>query len=95
MIKKDIKEQLTIALKNSKQLLKLINQLLDFSRMESGAETVVCERKDFNAFIATVLDSFAFAFVPGITFTFFRRICGGKMSCSCRKSRWDNEREDT
>jgi len=56
---KEITEQLSIALRNSRQLLKLVNQLLDFSRLESGAKHVVREKKDLKKFIAAILDSFS------------------------------------
>ncbi len=51
--------RLELTLRNSRQLLKLINQLLDLSMLESGAEPPVYERKDINAFIASILDSFS------------------------------------
>jgi PAS domain S-box-containing protein len=59
-LSKEIKEQLSLALRNSKQLLKLIDQLLDFSRLESGKRTVFFEKKDLRNFISAILDSFSF-----------------------------------
>ncbi len=53
-----IKEQIIVTLRNSRQLLKLVNQLLDFSRMESGKKNSVCETKDLGTFTAAVLESF-------------------------------------
>ncbi len=58
-ITRDTRGQLSIALKNTRQLLKLVNQLLDFSRLESGAKHVVYEKKEVNAFVAAILDSFS------------------------------------
>ncbi len=54
-----VREQLSMALRNSRQLLKLVNQLLDFSRLESGAKQLVQETKNLNTFIAAILDSFS------------------------------------
>ena len=59
-LNKDITEQLSLALRNSRQLLKLIDQLLDFSRLESGKRTVFFEKKDLKNFISAILDSFSF-----------------------------------
>jgi len=55
-----IKEQLSVAMRNSRQLLKLINQLLDFSKLESGKHKVLAVKKDMEQFISTILDSFSF-----------------------------------
>jgi two-component system NtrC family response regulator len=46
-------------LRNSRQLLKLVNQLLDFSRLESGGLAVINENKDMKEFVSAVLDSFS------------------------------------
>lgn len=54
-----IASRLELTLRNSRRLLKLINQLLDLSMLESGAEPPVYEKKDINAFIASILDSFS------------------------------------
>ncbi|MCP4713508.1 MAG: PAS domain S-box protein [Deltaproteobacteria bacterium] len=54
-----MREQLDIGLRNSRQLLRLVNQLLDFSRLESGAQPVALVTKDLKQFIGTVLDSFS------------------------------------
>jgi len=51
--------RLELTLRNSRRLLKLINQLLDLSMLESGAEPPVYEKKDINVFIASILDSFS------------------------------------
>jgi PAS domain S-box-containing protein len=58
-VSKAIQGQLSVALRNSRQLLKLINQLLDFSRLESGVKHVVHEKKDLKKFIAAITDSFS------------------------------------
>ena len=58
-INKSISDQLTVALMNARRLLKLINQLLDFSMLESGARNIIFERKDLKKFTAAILDSFA------------------------------------
>ncbi|MCP4717018.1 MAG: PAS domain S-box protein, partial [Deltaproteobacteria bacterium] len=54
-----VADQLGVALRNSRRLLKLINQLLDFSMLESGAQNLVCETRDLKAFAAAILDSFS------------------------------------
>jgi len=60
-ISPEIRNQLEIVLKSSRQLLRLVNQLLDFSMMESGANDVVRENKDLRLFVSAVLDSFSLA----------------------------------
>ena len=54
-----VQSRLELTLRNSRRLLKLINQLLDLSMLESGARPPVYERKDINAFTASILDSFS------------------------------------
>ncbi len=58
-INKDIAEQLSIGLRNSRQLLKLVNQLLDYSRLESGARNVVRETKNLKRFSSAIVDLFS------------------------------------
>lgn len=48
-----------IALRNARRLLDLINQLLDLSMLQAGAHTLIKEKRDLNAFISSLLDSFA------------------------------------
>ncbi len=57
---RDISNQLAISLRNSKQLLKLINQLLDFSQSESGTRKMTFVEKDLKKLISSILDSFTF-----------------------------------
>jgi two-component system NtrC family response regulator len=59
-IDKNMREQLSVALKNSRQLMKLIDQLLDFSMLESGKRTYIYEKRDLNNLTAAILDSFTF-----------------------------------
>ena len=56
----ELRKQLSLALKNSRKLLKLINQLLEFSRLESGSQRLIYEKRDLNEFVTTILDSFTF-----------------------------------
>ena len=53
-------EQLTLSLRNARQLLRPINQLLDFSRIDSGHRDVALVEKDLQNLINTVVDSFKF-----------------------------------
>ncbi|MBM4310484.1 MAG: response regulator, partial [Deltaproteobacteria bacterium] len=55
----DMQDQLSVALRNSRLLLKLVNQLLDFSMVESGSTDLFWEKKDLGSIAATVLDAFA------------------------------------
>ena len=57
---KEAKEKIELALKNNRQLLKLINQLLDFSRLESKSDDVNYYRKNINQFLSSVVDAFTF-----------------------------------
>ena len=66
-----VESRLELTLRNSRRLLKLVNQLLDLSMLESGAESPVYEKKDINAFTASILDSFSLiAHKKNITLTF-------------------------
>ena len=46
---------------NSGRLLKLVNQLLDFSRMESGTAPLRVSKLDFNPILHNVINSFQFS----------------------------------
>ena len=45
-------------LANAHRLLRLVNQLLDFSRLESGAATLAFERRDLLSMVQPLLDGF-------------------------------------
>ena len=55
----DMQEQVSVALRNSRHLLKLVNQLLDFSMAESGSTKLFWERKDLGTINSAVLDAFS------------------------------------
>ena len=55
----DMQEQISVALRNSRHLLKLVNQLLDFSMVESGSTHLFWEKKDLGAIASAVLDAFS------------------------------------
>jgi DNA-binding NtrC family response regulator/signal transduction histidine kinase len=55
----DMQEQVSVALRNSRQLLKLVNQLLDFSMAESGSAKLFWEKKDLGTINSAVLDAFS------------------------------------
>ncbi len=52
------KKELTIMHQNAKRLLRLINQLLDLSRLETGKLTIKKEEKELIRFIRTITSSF-------------------------------------
>ncbi len=54
----DVQHQLTTIDRNANQLLGLVNQLLDLSRLEAGALPVVNVRGDLVAVVAQTVDSF-------------------------------------
>jgi PAS domain S-box-containing protein len=60
VIAKQAQEQIQLALRNNRLLLKMINQLLELSRLESKSETISYYRKDMNQFISTIADTFSF-----------------------------------
>jgi signal transduction histidine kinase len=53
------KEQLKLVQRNSDLLLKLINQLLDLAKLESGNLTVEKSENDLNSFLTAVINSFS------------------------------------
>ena len=54
------REQMKLSLRNAHQLLRLINQLLDLSRIDSGHRDVVLIEKDLQHLLGAVVDSFRF-----------------------------------
>jgi signal transduction histidine kinase/ligand-binding sensor domain-containing protein/DNA-binding response OmpR family regulator len=54
----DSKNKLQLVRKNADQLLVLINQLLDFRKIEAGKQSVHYEKADIIIFIRSVVDSF-------------------------------------
>jgi len=68
------KDQIGLALRNNRRLLKLVNQLLEFTRLGSKSEDVSYYKKDINQFLSAIVDSFVFLakkkditlhFIPG------------------------------
>lgn len=59
-VEPEIKDQVRIALQNSRQLLKLVNHLLDISMLGSTPVPQVCERRDLPRFVSAVLETFSF-----------------------------------
>lgn len=60
-ISPEMRQQLEVVLKSARRLLRLVNQLLDFSMLESGAGSVIREEKDLIQFVSAVLDAFSLA----------------------------------
>ena len=68
-------EQLNLVEKNSKYLLSLINQLLDFRKVEDGRMKIICHHGNINTFLDDLLTPFgAFAADHGIALKVYRRI---------------------
>jgi DNA-binding NtrC family response regulator/signal transduction histidine kinase len=60
MIEAPQRDRIELSLRNARQLLRLINQLLDFSRIDSGRRDVVLVEKDLQNLVGAVVDSFRF-----------------------------------
>jgi signal transduction histidine kinase/ligand-binding sensor domain-containing protein/DNA-binding response OmpR family regulator len=54
----DSKNKLLLVKQNADQLLKLINQLLDFRKLEAGKQNVYYEKSDIILFVRTIVESF-------------------------------------
>lgn len=68
--KPEVKEQLQIMDQNSDRLLKLVNQLLDFRRIESDIYTIRTEELELISFIHSVYSRFsAISYQKGIRFS--------------------------
>lgn len=55
---KDVKKQLGIIYKNAQGLLELVNQLLDFRRIEMKGETLVLSRGELKSILALIHENF-------------------------------------
>ncbi|HET6540938.1 MAG TPA: ATP-binding protein, partial [Chryseolinea sp.] len=63
-----VKERLKLVQRNADLVLKLINQLLDLAKLESGTLTVEKSSCDFNTFVSAIVSSFSsLAFQKNIT----------------------------
>ena len=68
-------EQLNLVEKNSKYLLSLVNQLLDFRKIEEGRMKIICHHGNINTFLDDLLKPFAaFANDHGITLKIYLHI---------------------
>jgi PAS domain S-box-containing protein len=54
-----VKEKLKLSFKNIRKLLDLINQLLAFSRLDSGAAVVSYQKKNIKDFVETIVTAFS------------------------------------
>jgi len=59
-IRKEVKDQIGLVLRNNRRQLKLVNQLLEFSRLESKSEDISYYGKDINQFLSAIIDGFLF-----------------------------------
>ena len=57
---KGVQDQVGLALRNNRRLLKLATHLLEFTRLELGGQTVCCMRRDLDQFLSTIVDAFSF-----------------------------------
>lgn len=70
-ITEDIKRQLTLMRNNTKRMLLLVNQLLDFRRIQNNKMTLKVQEVDLNKFTQNIFNSFIpLAKHNGITFKF-------------------------
>ncbi len=70
-ISEDIKKQLILMRKNTKRMLQLINQLLDFRRIQNNKMSLKIQSIDLNEFTQNIFNSFIpLAKHNGITFKF-------------------------
>lgn len=76
-----VHKKLEIIHKNAQQLLKLINSLLDFRKLDVGAETIHCKSGDIVRFVREVCNTFQeYAIGRGIRFSFMCEIDSLDMS---------------
>lgn len=59
-IGRGVQDQIAVALRNNRRLLKLVNHLLMFARLEAGRERVCISRCDINQFLSGIVDAFTF-----------------------------------
>ncbi len=57
---KGVQDQVGLALRNNRRLLKLATHLLEVTRLELGGHTVCYMRRDINQFLSAVVDAFSF-----------------------------------
>ena len=58
-LEKPVREKLELSFKNIKKLFRLINQLLEFSRIEAGAAFVSYQKRNVKDFVEAILASFS------------------------------------
>ena len=59
-IGRGVQDQIGLALRNNRRLLKLVNHLLVFARLEAGGEHVCNARRDINQFLSGIVEAFTF-----------------------------------
>jgi DNA-binding NtrC family response regulator/nitrogen-specific signal transduction histidine kinase len=59
-IGRGVQDQIGLALRNNRRLLKMVNHLLVFARLEAGGEHVYTTRRDINQFLSGIVDAFTF-----------------------------------
>ena len=80
-LKSDSKQELQLAERNTDQLLRLVNQLLELSKLESGSMTLKVKQNDLGLYLRVLSESFQFlaeqnglklmATIPDITEAWF------------------------
>jgi DNA-binding NtrC family response regulator/nitrogen-specific signal transduction histidine kinase len=58
-IEKPLREQLELSFRNIRKLLQLINQLLEFSRLEAGATVLNYQKSNLKDFVAAIIEFFS------------------------------------
>lgn len=77
----ETRKKLDVIHKNAQQLLGLINSLLDFRKLDVGAETLCCRQGDIVVFIREVCSVFQeYALERGISFSFLSEVENLNMS---------------
>ena len=77
----EIRQELQIVKRNAHNLLELINQLIDFKRIEIEKEKLILDETDMNVFLYSIFENFQWvAKEKKITFNYHTDVSGLTMS---------------